>query len=160
MSLRAFHLLFIALSIVLAAFLAAWAMGQYQVSHDVGVSGRRRRVAREPPAALAVYAVGVSAEDEAVVEHASDCCHHRRDRRRAPRGPGVPRVLRPERLADGRGRPTWASSSCSASPAPCSPAFACFFIYLMRRAKLARDAGPSRRDVSRQAVLNRTKGPS
>ena len=35
MSLRAFHLLFITLSIVLAAFLAAWAMGQYRVGHDV-----------------------------------------------------------------------------------------------------------------------------
>jgi hypothetical protein len=34
MSLRAFHLLFIALSIVLAAFLGAWAIGQYQVSRD------------------------------------------------------------------------------------------------------------------------------
>ena len=34
MSLRAFHLLFIALSIVLAAFLAAWAMGQYQARHE------------------------------------------------------------------------------------------------------------------------------
>ena len=29
MSLRAFHLLFIALSVVLAAFFAAWAAGQY-----------------------------------------------------------------------------------------------------------------------------------
>jgi hypothetical protein len=34
MSLRAFHLLFIALSIVLAAFLAAWAVGQYRIGHD------------------------------------------------------------------------------------------------------------------------------
>ena len=31
MSLRAFHLLFIALSVVLAAFFAAWAAGQYRV---------------------------------------------------------------------------------------------------------------------------------
>ena len=36
MSLRAFHLLFIALSVVLAAFFAAWALGQYQAAHDVG----------------------------------------------------------------------------------------------------------------------------
>ena len=36
MSLRAFHLLFIALSIVLAAFCAAWAMEQYRVGHQVG----------------------------------------------------------------------------------------------------------------------------
>ena len=35
MSLRAFHLLFITLSIVLAAFSAAWAIGQYQVEHQV-----------------------------------------------------------------------------------------------------------------------------
>ena len=34
MSLRAFHLLFIGLSIVLAAFVAAWAVGQYRVAHD------------------------------------------------------------------------------------------------------------------------------
>jgi hypothetical protein len=33
MSLRAFHLLFIALSIVLAAFFGAWAIGQYRVEH-------------------------------------------------------------------------------------------------------------------------------
>jgi FlaG/FlaF family flagellin (archaellin) len=30
MGLRAFHLLFIAVSVVLAAFVAAWAAGQYQ----------------------------------------------------------------------------------------------------------------------------------
>ena len=35
MSLRAFHLLFIALSVVLAAFFAAWAAGQYQSAHDL-----------------------------------------------------------------------------------------------------------------------------
>lgn len=34
MSLRAFHLLFIALSVVLAAFFAAWAGGQYQLEHE------------------------------------------------------------------------------------------------------------------------------
>jgi hypothetical protein len=34
MSLRAFHLLFIAMSVVLAAFCAAWALGQYRVGHD------------------------------------------------------------------------------------------------------------------------------
>jgi hypothetical protein len=33
MSLRAFHLLFIAISVVLAAFCAAWAMGQYRIEH-------------------------------------------------------------------------------------------------------------------------------
>ena len=34
MSLRAFHLLFIGLSIVLAAFVAAWAVGEYRAGHD------------------------------------------------------------------------------------------------------------------------------
>jgi hypothetical protein len=33
--LKAFHLLFIALSIVLAAFVAAWAVSQYRALHDV-----------------------------------------------------------------------------------------------------------------------------
>jgi hypothetical protein len=32
--LRAFHLLFIGFSIVLAAFSAAWAVGQYRVEHQ------------------------------------------------------------------------------------------------------------------------------
>jgi FlaG/FlaF family flagellin (archaellin) len=36
MSLRAFHLLFIALSVVLAAFFAAWATGQYRAEHQIG----------------------------------------------------------------------------------------------------------------------------
>jgi hypothetical protein len=35
MSLRAFHLLFIALSVVLAGFCAAWAAGQYRAVHQV-----------------------------------------------------------------------------------------------------------------------------
>jgi len=34
MSLRAFHLLFIAMSVILTAFFAAWAAGQYQTAHD------------------------------------------------------------------------------------------------------------------------------
>jgi hypothetical protein len=34
MSLRAFHLFFIGLSVVLAAFLAAWAGGQYRLAHE------------------------------------------------------------------------------------------------------------------------------
>lgn len=34
MSLKAFHLFFIAISIVLAAFVAAWATGQYRALHD------------------------------------------------------------------------------------------------------------------------------
>ena len=36
MSLRSFHLLFIALSVVLSAFFAAWAAGQYQLEHQIG----------------------------------------------------------------------------------------------------------------------------
>lgn len=35
MSLRAFHLVFISLSVVLAAFVAAWAAQQYQAAHAV-----------------------------------------------------------------------------------------------------------------------------
>ncbi len=34
MSLRAFHLLFIGLSVVLAAFIAAWSGGQYRLEHE------------------------------------------------------------------------------------------------------------------------------
>jgi hypothetical protein len=36
MGLRAFHLFFIALSIVLAAFVAAWSVGEYRSGHDAG----------------------------------------------------------------------------------------------------------------------------
>ena len=36
MSLRYFHLLFIALSVALAAFFAAWAAGQYRAASDPG----------------------------------------------------------------------------------------------------------------------------
>jgi hypothetical protein len=34
MSLKAFHLLLIALSALLAAFFAAWSIGQYQLAHQ------------------------------------------------------------------------------------------------------------------------------
>ena len=34
MSLRAFHLFFIAVSVILAAFTAAWAVGQYSATHQ------------------------------------------------------------------------------------------------------------------------------
>ena len=34
MSLRAFHLLFIVCSVLLAAFFAAWAGGEYQLEHE------------------------------------------------------------------------------------------------------------------------------
>ena len=36
MSLRSFHLLFIALSVMLTVFFAVWAAGQYQAAHDAG----------------------------------------------------------------------------------------------------------------------------
>ena len=36
MSLRAFHLLFIAVSVMLTAFVAAWAIGEYRTAHDSG----------------------------------------------------------------------------------------------------------------------------
>jgi hypothetical protein len=36
MSLKAFHLLFIGLSIALSVFFAAWATGQYRVEHGTG----------------------------------------------------------------------------------------------------------------------------
>jgi hypothetical protein len=34
MSLRAFHLLFIALSVILAAFFGAWSIGQYRLVNE------------------------------------------------------------------------------------------------------------------------------
>lgn len=54
MSLRVFHLVFVALSVVLTAFFAAWAVGQYRVEHDTGyaVAGA---VSLAAGAALAVY---------------------------------------------------------------------------------------------------------
>ena len=36
MSLKAFHLVFIALSVILTAFFAAWAAGQYRLEHEAG----------------------------------------------------------------------------------------------------------------------------
>jgi hypothetical protein len=36
MSLRTFHIVFISVSVILAAFVAAWAGQQYQASHAVG----------------------------------------------------------------------------------------------------------------------------
>jgi ABC-type Mn2+/Zn2+ transport system permease subunit len=35
MSLRTFHLVFIALSVVLAAFVAGWSAGEYRAAHDL-----------------------------------------------------------------------------------------------------------------------------
>ena len=36
MSLRAFHLFFVAVSVMLTAFFAAWAAGQYRSAHEAG----------------------------------------------------------------------------------------------------------------------------
>jgi hypothetical protein len=54
MNLRNFHLLFVGLSVVLTAFFAAWAAGQYRLEHDAGyaVAGAASLAAG---AGLAVY---------------------------------------------------------------------------------------------------------
>jgi hypothetical protein len=49
MSLRAFHLLFIAISVVLTAFFGAWAIGEYRTGHEIGYAA----------AALAAAACGI-----------------------------------------------------------------------------------------------------
>jgi len=56
MSLKAFHLFFIAISIILAAFVAAWATSQYRALHDGGYLAAAAGSALAG-AALAVYAV-------------------------------------------------------------------------------------------------------
>jgi hypothetical protein len=56
MSLRAFHLLFIALSVVLAAFFAAWASNQYLVAGGIGYV-LTALVSLTAGGALAVYGV-------------------------------------------------------------------------------------------------------
>ena len=54
MNLRNFHLLFVALSVVLTAFFAAWAAGQYRLEHDASyaVAGA---VSLAAGAGLAIY---------------------------------------------------------------------------------------------------------
>ena len=54
MNLRNFHLLFVTLSVVLTAFFAAWAAGQYRLDHETGyaVAGAASLAAG---AGLAVY---------------------------------------------------------------------------------------------------------
>ncbi|MGE5244893.1 MAG: hypothetical protein ACM3SQ_11755 [Betaproteobacteria bacterium] len=54
MSLRAFHLVFIALSVILTAFFAAWAAGQYRVDHAEGYA-TVAVAALAVGAALAIY---------------------------------------------------------------------------------------------------------
>jgi len=53
-SLRAFHLLFIALSVVLAAFFAAWAAAQYRLEHQIGYAATAA-LALASGGGLAVY---------------------------------------------------------------------------------------------------------
>ena len=55
MSLRAFHLLFIALSIVLAAFVAAWAVGSTASVIDAGYVAAARRARSRAPSGSGVY---------------------------------------------------------------------------------------------------------
>ena len=54
MSLRLFHLLFIVLSVILTAFFAAWAAGQYRVEQDYGYL-EAATVSLAAGAILAVY---------------------------------------------------------------------------------------------------------
>ena len=69
MSLRAFHLFFIAISVVLAAFFAAWAAGEYQTTRDVSYA----LVAvgsLGSGAALAVYGALFRRKTKGLVSHA------------------------------------------------------------------------------------------
>jgi hypothetical protein len=54
MSLRVFHMVFVGMSVILTAFVAAWAVGQYRLEHDTtyAVAGAASLAAG---AALAVY---------------------------------------------------------------------------------------------------------
>jgi len=54
MSLRAFHLFFIALSAVMAAFCSAWAISQYRVEHEI-VYGAGAMLSALSVAGLAFY---------------------------------------------------------------------------------------------------------
>ena len=54
MGLRSFHLFFIALSVILAAFVVAWAVGQYRTAH-AAVDLVWMAIAVASGAALAVY---------------------------------------------------------------------------------------------------------
>jgi len=54
MSLRQFHLLFIAMSVILTAFFAAWSAGQYRVAQDANYA-LAAAASLAAGAALAVY---------------------------------------------------------------------------------------------------------
>jgi len=56
MSLRAFHLFFIALSAVMAAFCTAWAFSQYRIDHEL-ISGAGAAASALSVAGLAMYGV-------------------------------------------------------------------------------------------------------
>ena len=56
MSLRAFHLFFISLSAIMAAFCSAWAFSQYRVDHEL-VYGAGAAASALSVAGLAAYGV-------------------------------------------------------------------------------------------------------
>jgi len=56
MSLRAFHLFFISLSAVMAAFCSAWAVSQYRMDHEL-IYGAGAAAAAVSVAGLAMYGV-------------------------------------------------------------------------------------------------------
>ena len=56
MSLRAFHLFFISLSAVMAAFCSAWALSQYRVDHEL-IYGAGAAASALSVAGLAMYGV-------------------------------------------------------------------------------------------------------
>jgi hypothetical protein len=56
MSLRAFHLFFISLSAVMAAFCSAWALSQYRMDHEL-IYGAGAAASALSVAGLAMYGV-------------------------------------------------------------------------------------------------------
>lgn len=56
MSLRAFHLFFISLSAVMAAFCSAWALSQYRLDHEL-IYGAGAAASALSVAGLAMYGV-------------------------------------------------------------------------------------------------------
>ena len=73
MSLKAFHLLFIALSVILAAFFAAWAVGQFRLEHEiVYVAAGALGVAAG--GGLVVYGTAFQRKTRGMYAHASRSC--------------------------------------------------------------------------------------
>ena len=56
MSLRAFHLFFISLSAIMAAFCSAWALSQYRMDHEL-IYGAGAAASALSVAGLAMYGV-------------------------------------------------------------------------------------------------------